>query len=79
MQNSKVGDVRYRDANGDGVINDSDRTLMGKPDPDYTFGITNTFKYKKLRLIFPDYRTDRRPDLQRPGTCHGPSGYGSQR
>ncbi len=46
MQNSKVGDVRYRDANGDGVINDSDRTLMGKPDPDYTFGITNTFKYK---------------------------------
>ena len=52
MQNSKVGDVRYRDANGDGVINDSDRTLMGKPDPDYTFGITNTFKYKKPDLSF---------------------------
>ena len=30
MQNSKVGDVRYRDANGDGVINDSDRTLDGQ-------------------------------------------------
>ena len=52
MQNSKVGDVRYRDANGDGVINDSDRTLMGKPDPDYTFGITNTFKYKNFDLSF---------------------------
>ena len=50
MQNTKVGDVRYRDANGDGIISDSDRTLMGKPDPDYTFGITNTFKYKNFDL-----------------------------
>lgn len=50
MQNTKVGDVRYRDANGDGVISDSDRTLMGKPDPDYTFGMTNTFKYKNFDL-----------------------------
>lgn len=50
MQNTKVGDVRYRDANGDGMIDDRDRTLMGKPDPDYTFGMTNTFKYKDFDL-----------------------------
>lgn len=50
MQTTKVGDVRYRDANGDGYISDSDRTLMGKPDPDYTFGMTNTFKYKNFDL-----------------------------
>lgn len=30
MQNTKVGDVRYRDANGDGVISDSDRTIDGE-------------------------------------------------
>lgn len=30
QQNTKVGDVRYRDANGDGVISDSDRTIDGE-------------------------------------------------
>lgn len=78
MQNSKVGDVRYRDANGDGVINDSDRTLMGKPDPDYTFGITNTFKYKNFDLSFL-ITAQTGGQIYSVGTCHGPSGYGSQR
>ena len=48
MENSVVGDVRYRDANGDGIINDDDRTLVGKPTPDLTFGFRNMFKYKNL-------------------------------
>lgn len=50
MTNSQVGDVRYRDANDDGVINDQDRTLVGKPSPDYTFGFTNSFRYKDFDL-----------------------------
>ena len=50
MSNSIQGDVRYRDVNDDGKINDQDRTLVGKPDPDYTFGMTNTFKYKDFDL-----------------------------
>lgn len=50
MPTTKVGDVRYRDANDDGVINDSDRTLVGKPTPDYTFGMTNKFSYKGFDL-----------------------------
>lgn len=50
MVNSVVGDVRYRDTNDDGVINDADRTLVGKPTPDYTFGMTNSFKYKDFDL-----------------------------
>lgn len=50
MQQTVVGDVRYRDTDGNGYINDDDRTLVGKPDPDYTFGMTNTFKYKNFDL-----------------------------
>lgn len=40
------GDVRYEDINGDGVINNSDRTMVGNPNPDYTFGITLSGDYK---------------------------------
>lgn len=50
MASSKVGDVRYRDVDGNEIINDKDRTLVGKPTPDYTYGITNTFKYKNFDL-----------------------------
>lgn len=46
MSNSVVGDVRYRDANDDGIIDDKDRTLVGKPRPDFTYGLRNVFKYK---------------------------------
>jgi TonB-linked SusC/RagA family outer membrane protein len=40
------GDVRYQDLNGDGVIDNQDRTIIGKPNPDYTFGITFSGDYK---------------------------------
>lgn len=49
-KNTKVGDVRYRDVNDDGVIDDNDRTLVGKPNPDFTMGMTNTFRYKNFDL-----------------------------
>lgn len=45
-----LGDVRYKDVNGDGVINSSDMTVIGNPNPDFTYGMTNTFKYKNLDL-----------------------------
>ncbi|KGO94287.1 SusC/RagA family TonB-linked outer membrane protein [Flavobacterium subsaxonicum] len=45
-----LGDVKYRDVNGDNVIDASDRTLMGNPHPDFTFGFTNNFKYKNFDL-----------------------------
>lgn len=50
MTGTQLGDVRYRDANDDGVINDSDRTLVGKPNPDYVLGMTNKFRYKNFDL-----------------------------
>lgn len=40
------GDVRYQDLNGDGVIDNQDRTMIGKPNPDYTFGITLSGDYQ---------------------------------
>lgn len=50
MTGTQLGDVRYRDANDDGVINDSDRTLVGKPNPDYVLGMTNKLRYKSFDL-----------------------------
>lgn len=44
------GDFRFKDINGDGVIDADDRTVIGNYMPDYTFGITNTFSYKGLEL-----------------------------
>jgi TonB-linked SusC/RagA family outer membrane protein len=47
-----AGDIRFKDINGDGVINASDRTFIGKPNPNFTFGITNTLNYKGFDLSF---------------------------
>ncbi|KEO73797.1 SusC/RagA family TonB-linked outer membrane protein [Anditalea andensis] len=46
------GDVRYVDRNGDGVINDDDRTMIGDPNPNYTFGITFSAEYKGFDINF---------------------------
>lgn len=44
------GDYIWEDINGDGVINEQDRTFIGDPNPDFTFGFTNTFSYKGFDL-----------------------------
>lgn len=45
-----LGDPRYVDQNGDKKINSEDRVDLGNPTPKYTWGITNSFKYKDLDL-----------------------------
>jgi TonB-linked SusC/RagA family outer membrane protein len=45
-----VGDKRYVDQNGDGVINTDDRVVLGSPIPDFTFGIYNEFSYADFTL-----------------------------
>lgn len=45
-----LGDPRYVDQNGDKKITTDDRIDVGNPVPKYTWGITNTFKYKDLDL-----------------------------
>ena len=45
-----VGDVKYKDLNGDGIINENDRTNIGSPLPKFTFGWNNSFRYKNFDL-----------------------------
>ena len=46
------GDFRFKDINGDGIIDANDRTVIGNYQPKYTFGITNRFTFKKMELSF---------------------------
>ncbi|MBN8824987.1 MULTISPECIES: TonB-dependent receptor [unclassified Spirosoma] len=45
-----AGDMIYIDTNGDGIINDADRTIIGNANPKHIGGITNTFTYKGFDL-----------------------------
>ncbi|MFG6686061.1 SusC/RagA family TonB-linked outer membrane protein [Mariniflexile sp. HNIBRBA6329] len=45
-----VGDVRYVDQNGDGNIDNEDRTIIGNPNPDFTYGFGTTIAYKNFSL-----------------------------
>lgn len=50
-----VGDIKYKDISGpdgkpDGIINEYDKTNLGSPMPKFTFGWTNTFRYKDFDL-----------------------------
>ncbi len=47
---AKPGDLKYKDINGDGQITDADRTKIGNPTPDFTYGINVNFKYKGFDL-----------------------------
>lgn len=46
----EAGDPKYVDINDDGVIDPDDRTYAGHPNPDYVWGITNSFSYKGFDL-----------------------------
>ncbi|GAB4420759.1 MAG: TonB-dependent receptor [Bacteroidia bacterium] len=45
-----LGDVRYRDVNEDGVINDDDATFIGSPHPRFSFGFSNNLRYRVFDL-----------------------------
>ena len=47
---TSAGDVRFRDLNNDGVINDKDRTYLGNPNPTFIFALNNTFAYRGFDL-----------------------------
>ncbi len=44
------GDFKFKDLNGDGIINDEDRTNIGNSNPTFTYGLTNTVTYKNFEL-----------------------------
>ncbi|MDR8394082.1 TonB-dependent receptor [Aliifodinibius sp. S!AR15-10] len=48
--NAAPGDLRFKDLDGNGVIDDQDQTVIGNPWPDYTFGLSANFAYKNFDL-----------------------------
>lgn len=49
-QAAEAGDIKYKDINGDGIIDVDDRTIIGSRVPDFALGLTNTFTYKNFSL-----------------------------
>lgn len=47
---AEPGDIRFRDLNNDGVINEKDRTVIGNPNPSPLFSINNMVSWKGLEL-----------------------------
>jgi len=50
-----VGDIKYYDKDHNGQIDADDRVVSGRPTPKYTWGITNTFRYKDFDLSIQAY------------------------
>lgn len=50
------GDIKYKDLNGDGVVDNKDRTTIGNPSPKFSGGFSNNFSYKGIDLnVFLQY------------------------
>lgn len=49
---AKSGDFKFVDLNNDNSITAEDREIIGNPAPDYIFGLTNNFNYKKFSFSF---------------------------
>ncbi|HMQ45959.1 MAG TPA: TonB-dependent receptor [Saprospiraceae bacterium] len=45
-----VGDIKFKDLNGDGVVDVNDQTIIGDPNPDFTFGLNNNFNVGPFSL-----------------------------
>ena len=68
------GDIKYKDINGDGQINNSDLTVIGNALPDFIYGWSNRLSYKNFELIVliqgvygNDLFNINRVRLERPG------------
>jgi TonB-linked SusC/RagA family outer membrane protein len=49
-RNAVAGHLKLKDGNGDGVIDDKDREIIGQLDPKIMFGLNNTFSYGNFKL-----------------------------
>ncbi|MBA2762617.1 MAG: SusC/RagA family TonB-linked outer membrane protein, partial [Segetibacter sp.] len=55
VDRSRAGDIRFKDLSGpngkpDGIIDNSDKTIIGSPYPDFYYGMTNRISYKTVSL-----------------------------
>lgn len=56
-----LGDVRFKDITGDGIVDENDVQAIGDPNPDFTMGLTNTFTYKGFDVsvfLYASYGAD---------------------
>lgn len=49
-ENIQPGDIKFKDINGDGIVNDYDLTIIGNPNPKHIGGFSNNFQYKNIDL-----------------------------
>ncbi len=47
---TQPGDLKFEDVDQDGKITTADKTIVGSPFPDFTWGLTNEFRYKNVSL-----------------------------
>ncbi len=57
QKNARAGDIRYKDLNKDGVINDDDRDYSGSYQPKLTYGLNGNAAYKGFDVNFSAYGT----------------------
>jgi len=50
FSNFKAGDIRFADLNGDKIIDENDRQIIGDPNPDFYGGFTTHVSYKRIEL-----------------------------
>ena len=44
------GDIYFEDVNGDGVVDDNDKTVIGNPHPKFTYGLNLSGSYKDFDM-----------------------------
>tara|TARA_Y100001935_G_scaffold168043_1_gene138481 strand:+ start:28658 stop:31669 length:3012 start_codon:yes stop_codon:yes gene_type:complete len=50
LSQAGIGDLRFKDVNGDGVINGDDRTYIGSPIPDFVYGFSMDLNWKNFDM-----------------------------
>jgi TonB-linked SusC/RagA family outer membrane protein len=60
---AQVGSFKYADVNHDGVINDADRTFIGNPNPDFTYGVNLNASYKNFDIAAVFYGSQGNKDF----------------
>lgn len=49
---SMIGQIKYKDNNSDGVIDNRDKAIIGNTNPDFTYGFTNAITFKDFTFSF---------------------------
>ena len=74
---AEPGDFRFKDLNGDGILNELDRKIIGNPEPKFTYGINLNLEYKgfSLNMLFTGTFGNDMLNAIRPYTATGEGYY----